>query len=111
MSDLTHVWPVLETLPLDIVDQLEIESHYQDYLSRQEADIKAFHRDESLLLPADLDVTAIASLSNEVREKLQQIRPMTLGAASRIPGMTPAALITLLHHVKSLDGRVKHHQI
>ena len=111
MSDLTQVWPVLETLPLDIVEQLEIEAHYQDYLSRQEADITAFHRDESLLLPDDLDVTAIASLSNEIREKLKQIRPMTLGAASRIPGMTPAALITLLHHVKRRDGRVKHHQI
>ena len=69
-------------------------------MTRQEADIHAFKKDEALSLPANLDYSKIGSLSNEVRERLEQSRPTTLGAASRIPGVTPAAVIALLRHVK-----------
>ena len=80
--------------------QLEIDALYQGYLGRQEADIQAFRRDEALLLPADLDYGAIGSLSAEIRQKLNVQRPATLGQAARIAGVTPAALVALLKHVR-----------
>ncbi|MFM2044863.1 MAG: glucose-inhibited division protein [Pseudomonadota bacterium] len=100
LNRLTRVWPELADLPADIAEQVEIDGTYAGYLDRQEADIRAFRRDEDLALPADLDPDAIASLSAEIRQKLRQVRPATLGAAGRIPGMTPAALTALLRHVK-----------
>ena len=60
----------------------------------------AFRRDEALVLPKDLDYAAIGSLSTEIRQKLSAARPANLGAASRISGVTPAALVALLRHVK-----------
>lgn len=106
LTALSRVWPELAEIPPDVAGQVEIDGKYAGYLDRQEADIRAFRKDEALTLPADLDVESIGSLSTEVRQKLRQIRPETLGAASRIPGMTPAALIALLRHVKRRDARV-----
>ena len=60
----------------------------------------AFRKDEALALPADLDYAVIGGLSNEMQEKLGTARPETMGAASRIPGVTPAALTALLRHVR-----------
>jgi len=99
-SDLARLWPELNGLRPDITEQLIIEGSYAGYLDRQESDIAAFRRDEDLRLPADLDYGQIGSLSNEIRAKLQQARPVNLGAASRIPGVTPAALTALLAYVK-----------
>ncbi len=96
----TGVWPALKELRQDIAEQIEIDALYAGYLQRQEDDIRAFQRDEALRLPADLDYGRVAGLSNEVREKLTRARPATLGAAGRIPGMTPAAVVILLRHVK-----------
>jgi tRNA uridine 5-carboxymethylaminomethyl modification enzyme len=84
----------------ETVEQLETEARYRGYLDRQDADIRAFRRDEALCLPADLDYGAIGSLSIEVRVKLTATRPATLGAAARISGVTPAALTALLRHVR-----------
>ncbi len=97
---LGEIWPVLKGLAPDILEQLEIEARYRGYLDRQEADIRAFRRDETLTLPASLDYDAIGSLSAEVRQKLKAVRPVTLGAAGRISGVTPAALGALLRHVR-----------
>lgn len=102
---LAGVWPGLVDIPKFLQDQMGIETLYAGYLDRHEADIIAFKKDESLLLPEDLDYGAIGSLSNEVRQKLEAARPETLGAASRIPGVTPAALIALLRHVKRESSR------
>jgi len=99
-DDLTRLWPELLSLRKDVAEQLEIEGRYAGYLDRQDADIAAFRRDEDLALPADLDYDAVGSLSNEIRAKLRAARPASLGAASRIPGVTPAALTALLAHVK-----------
>ena len=79
---------------------MEIEAKYARYLDRQAADVAAYQRDESLLLPADMDYGAVPGLSNEISEKLGRLRPETLGQAGRIPGVTPAALVVLLRHVK-----------
>ena len=97
---LTKVWPELSEMAPVIGAQLEIEALYAGYLERQAADVAALRRDESLTLPADLDYAAIGGLSNEVRQKLEAIRPATLGQAGRIEGVTPGALTALLSHVK-----------
>ena len=100
LAELARLWPELGQLPPAIAEQVEIDGKYSGYLGRQEADIRAFRKDEALALPATLDIDAIGSLSTEIRQKLRQTRPSTLGAAARIPGMTPAALVTLLRFVK-----------
>ncbi|MBV9201587.1 MAG: tRNA uridine-5-carboxymethylaminomethyl(34) synthesis enzyme MnmG, partial [Alphaproteobacteria bacterium] len=100
LSRLATVWPELGCLPAQLVEQLEIDARYAGYLERQERDIASFRRDEALLLPADLDYSTIGSLSREIRDKLSTARPATLGAAARISGVTPAALLALLKHVK-----------
>jgi tRNA uridine 5-carboxymethylaminomethyl modification enzyme len=102
---LAAVWPEIQGVPGDVVAQLAIESTYAAYLERQEADVRAFRRDEALALPDDLDYQTIPSLSTEVRSKLDQARPATLGAAARISGVTPAALTALLGYVRRRDNR------
>ena len=97
---LSRRWPELAELNPEIAEQLETEARYSAYLERQEADIRSFRRDEALELAADLDFHAIPGLSNEVRSKLEESRPATLGAAARISGITPAALTALLGHVR-----------
>lgn len=97
---LQEIWPELGDIRGDIREQLEYDALYAGYMDRQDADIAAFRKDENLVLPASLDYKDIGSLSNEVRSKLELARPETLGAASRIPGVTPAALVALLRHVK-----------
>ncbi len=100
LTDLAGIWPELGALPRPIAEQIEIDAVYKGYLERQEADIVAFRRDEDLALPADLDYAGVGGLSNEVREKLEAVRPLTLGQAGRIEGVTPGALTALLGHVK-----------
>jgi tRNA uridine 5-carboxymethylaminomethyl modification enzyme len=97
---LRALFPDLPEAAPTVVEQVEIEARYAGYMDRQTADIRAFRRDEALHLPADLDVDLIGGLSNEVRQKLKAGRPATLGAAARIPGVTPAALTALLRHVR-----------
>ncbi len=103
---LKTLWPELGSVAPAIAEQVEIDARYAGYIQRQEADIAAFRRDEALSLPQNLDYKAVGSLSNEMCAKLAQFRPETLGAAARIPGITPAALIALLRHVKRKDKKV-----
>ena len=100
VARLAAVWPELAALPAAIAEQLEIDARYAGYLDRQARDIAAFRRDEALRLPPSLDYAAIGSLSAEIRGKLAAARPATLGAAARISGVTPAALVALLQYVK-----------
>ena len=106
MARLAQVWPELRIVDGDIAEQIAIEGRYAAYLVRQMADIDAFRRDEDLLLPPDLNFDGIGGLSNEVKEKLTQARPETLGAAVRISGVTPAAITILLRHVRRRDRSV-----
>ncbi len=99
MENLIPLWPGIASLSPDHGETLSIEAGYAVYLGRQEADIEAFRRDESLTLPADLDYKALPGLSSELGVKLDLAKPETLGAAARIPGVTPAALTLLLGHV------------
>lgn len=104
VSALASIWPELGSLSREVAEQLEIDALYAGYLSRQEADIVAFRRDEALRLPADLDYGTVPGLPAEVIEKLSAAQPPTLAAAARIAGVTPAALSTLLGYVKR-EGR------
>jgi tRNA uridine 5-carboxymethylaminomethyl modification enzyme len=100
MSDLAKIWPRVGELAPKISEQIEIDAKYDVYLSRQAADVAAYRRDESFTLPDDLDYEKMRGLSNEAKQKLQQNRPRTIGHASKIDGMTPAALTLLVAHVK-----------
>ena len=100
ISKLSARWPELKSIPHSIASQLETEAHYSMYIDRQAADIEAFRRDEDLKLPSRLNYDQIGGLSNEVREKLSNARPTTLGQASRIPGITAGAVTALLSHVR-----------
>lgn len=97
---LAAIWPELADVPADVAEQVEIEARYAPYLGRMEAEIEAFRRDERLALPPDLDYRRLDGLSSELREKLAQARPATLAAASRLPGITPAALALLWRHAR-----------
>jgi tRNA uridine 5-carboxymethylaminomethyl modification enzyme len=100
VSDLTKIWPRFGELAPKVAEQLEIDAKYDVYLSRQAADIAAYRRDESFELPDDFDYAALPGLSNEMKQKLQAHRPRTIGHASRIDGVTPAALTLLVAHVR-----------
>jgi tRNA uridine 5-carboxymethylaminomethyl modification enzyme len=100
LAALRRIWPELGAVGSDIVAQLETDARYAGYLERQDADIRAFRRDEALVLPDSLDYEAVAGLSHEARETLKHARPESLGAAARLSGITPAALVALLAHVK-----------
>jgi len=106
LARLARLWPELLRISPRVAQQLEIEAVYANYIERQEADVRAFRRDESLEIPDDLDFSAIGGLSNEARLKLAEARPATLGAAARISGITPAALTALLGHVRRRDDRL-----
>ena len=100
---LFEAFPWLAELPAPVRAQLEIEALYSPYLVRQDRDLAQFRKSEALVIPDGLDYTAIGGLSNEMRTRLTAARPPTLGAASRLPGMTPAAVAALWSHVRPRD--------
>jgi tRNA uridine 5-carboxymethylaminomethyl modification enzyme len=100
LADLARVWPQLRALDPRIAGQIEIDAKYEVYLGRQAADVESYRRDESLVLPEDLDYAALPGLSNEIRAKLQTHRPRTIGQAGRIDGVTPAALTLLVAYLR-----------
>jgi tRNA uridine 5-carboxymethylaminomethyl modification enzyme len=105
LAELAHVWPQLAGLAPNIAEQLAIDAKYAVYLERQAADVAAYRRDESLELPENLDYSQVPGLSNEVRQKLQSIRPRTIGQAGRVDGITPAALTLLAARIRRKHPR------
>jgi len=100
-QDLVAIWPEeLASISEETAEQLEIDALYSAYLERQQIDIDAFRKDEALEIPVKLNFAEIPGLSNELVEKFTAARPATLGAATRIAGVTPAALTLLLRHVR-----------
>ena len=106
-KNLYPIWPNLKNIDSESRDQIEIESHYLGYLDRQKDDIVFFKKDENLFFPNNFNFNKVGSLSNEILEKLNKIQPPTIGAASRISGVTPPAIIALLRHVKRKHKRKK----
>src|ERR1700726_1757194 len=100
LQELGRIWPGFHQMAPKIAEQLEIDAKYAVYLDRQAADIAAFRRDEGLELPEGIDYAALGGLSNEIKQKLQAVRPRTVGQAGRIDGLTPVALTLLLAHLR-----------
>jgi tRNA uridine 5-carboxymethylaminomethyl modification enzyme len=96
--------PWLRDLAPRVLEMLTADALYANYLPRQEAEIRAFRREEAMELPPDLDYAAVGSLSAEIRAKLLAQMPASLGAAARIEGMTPAAVAALSAHVRRQQG-------
>lgn len=99
---LAEIWPEIGALDAAIASQLSIDARYAVYVSRQEMDVAAFRKDEAISIPADFAYDGLPGLSNELRQKLSRTRPASLGQAARLDGMTPAALMLLLAHVKKV---------
>ncbi|MCB1589289.1 MAG: tRNA uridine-5-carboxymethylaminomethyl(34) synthesis enzyme MnmG, partial [Xanthomonadales bacterium] len=87
-------------------EQVEIQSRYEGYLVRQQVEIERNQRHDGQAIPIDFDYAQLSGLSAEVRQKLQAVRPSTLGQAGRIPGVTPAAVSLLLIHLQRRSSRV-----
>ena len=95
-------------MPPAVVEQLQIRHKYDGYIRRQEETAKKFGQGEGKPIPADFNYDEVPGLSGEIREKLQQVRPRSLGQAARISGVTPAALAVLMVYLKrtgSSQGR------
>ena len=95
-----NLLPVQPLLPSDVIAQVEVAVKYAGYVKRQHDAVERFKRLEAAAIPTDLDYTRVGGLSHEVREKLERIRPISLGQAARVPGITPAALSLLSVHLK-----------
>ncbi len=104
---LRSIWNKIPKASRDEEEQIAISAHYSGYLVKQEADILAFRKDESLMIPESIDYSKLSGLSNEVKSKFKLIRPKTLGQALRIDGITPAAVYILLSHVKKSKNMLK----
>jgi tRNA uridine 5-carboxymethylaminomethyl modification enzyme len=99
-KDVISVWPVLKDIRKDIAEQLEIEGRYHGYLTRQKMDIDSFKKDEALKIPDDIDYSLIGGLSNEIQMRLKKHRPLTIGAMTRMMGITPAAVTAVIAYLK-----------
>ena len=106
MAKIRQVFGDIPAFPDLIEKQVATDAHYMGYLKRQERDITSFKKDESVIIPKNINYENLSGLSNEVKSKLISIRPKTLGQAIRIDGITPAAVIILLSHIKKLKFKV-----
>jgi tRNA uridine 5-carboxymethylaminomethyl modification enzyme len=97
---LIPLWPELEAIPKAFRRQLEVDCRYRGYVDRQQSDIDALRRDEALLIPHDLDYSAIGGLSAESVDILSRHQPQTIGQAGRLPGLTPAAVVAVIRHLR-----------
>jgi tRNA uridine 5-carboxymethylaminomethyl modification enzyme len=105
VQSLRDIWPELAGIAPKIAAQIEIDAKYAVYLGRQTKDIEAFRRDEALAIPDTVDYAGLPGLSTEIRARLEQIRPRSLGQAGRIEGMTPAAMTLLASSLRRSGSR------
>ncbi len=99
-NNLKLVFPEIDKIDKNLLKQVKVDALYAGYLKRQENDIKAFQKDEKIRIPKDIDFKSIGGLSNELVEKLSKIKPDTISQASRISGITPVAILSILRHIK-----------
>ena len=104
---LKDIWPELNTIDEKAIEPLEIEAGYAVYLARQESDASIVRKDEKRIIPKDFDYSNLSGLSIELQQKLERVCPANIGQASRIEGMTPAALTLLLAHITKPAVRKK----
>ena len=106
LKKLRKIWDIVPQFEENIDEQVEIDAHYSGYLKKQSHDIAAFKKDEAISIPDEIDYENFSGLSNEIKSKLQLIKPKTLGQALRIDGVTPAAAIILLAFIKKSRYKV-----
>ena len=99
-ADLSVIWPQLDAITPSIRESVETDARYSVYLERQERDIRNYNKEQALNIPRDFDFSSIGGLSNEIVQKLTKNQPLTLAQASNIDGVTPAALMILIAHIK-----------
>lgn len=104
IESLSKLWPQLRSIERAVVEAVEIEAAYAVYMDRQTADIVQTRREEERLIPAEFDFAVLSGLSNELKQKLSLARPKNIAQASRIDGMTPAAISLLLAHLRKLGS-------
>ena len=102
MAKIRQIFSGIPDYGMSIDNQVEIDAHYMGYLQRQSKDISSFKKDESVVIPESINYETLSGLSNEIKSKLIKVKPKTLGQAIRIDGVTPAAIIILLSHIKKL---------
>ncbi|MBM3542984.1 MAG: tRNA uridine-5-carboxymethylaminomethyl(34) synthesis enzyme MnmG [Alphaproteobacteria bacterium] len=100
ITRLIGIWPEIGHIDAAIASQLAVDARYAVYVKRQELDIAAFRKEEGIIIPHDFAFDRLPGLSTELRQKLERQRPASLGQAARLDGMTPAALLLLLAHLK-----------
>jgi tRNA uridine 5-carboxymethylaminomethyl modification enzyme len=105
IADLARIWPDLSQIAPPVLRRLEADAKYSVYLERQDEDAARFRRGEAIEIPPDLDYDRISGLSNELRDKFRAVRPSSVGQASRIEGMTPAALALVAAHARRSPPR------
>ena len=106
MAKIRQVFPNIPIYNKSIENQVVIDAHYAGYLSRQLQDIKSFKKDEAILIPKNINYDLLSGLSNEIKSKLNKLRPSTLGQALRVDGVTPAAAIIILSYIKKAKYKV-----
>ena len=106
MAKIRRIFPHIPVHNLSIDNQVVTDAHYAGYLNKQSQDIKSFKKDEAVVIPETLNFEYLSGLSNEIKSKLTEVKPRTLGQAIRIDGMTPAAVIIILSHIKKLRYKV-----
>jgi tRNA uridine 5-carboxymethylaminomethyl modification enzyme len=107
IAEILPLWPALEAIPPRLHSQLEADYRYAGYVDRQQADIDALRRDEGVTIPAQIDFAAVGGLSAESKDILRRFQPETIGHANRLPGLTPAAVVAVLRHIKRQQKQVK----
>ena len=99
-TDLLGLWPRLADIPDRLRPQIDADCRYAGYIERQQADIEALQRDEAIAIPSDFDYRQVGGLSAEACDVMMRLRPETIGHANRLPGLTPAAVVAVLRHLK-----------
>jgi tRNA uridine 5-carboxymethylaminomethyl modification enzyme len=99
-ADILPLWPELAAIPANLHAQLAADCRYAGYVGRQQADIDTLRRDEAAMIPPHTDFSVVGGLSAESRDILRKYKPETIGQANRLPGLTPAAVVAVLRHVK-----------
>jgi tRNA uridine 5-carboxymethylaminomethyl modification enzyme len=107
LDDVLRIWPELGSVDADVLEQLQIEAMYSSYLEKQDQDIIEFKKEEEMLIPEAMSYDDLPSISTEIKTKLKFHRPATIGAASRIQGVTPAAVIALMGHIRKFNSAAR----
>lgn len=105
LADVTEIWPEIGQLDAVAIEQVSRDALYENYTARQSRDIKTLEKDESIEIPVEFDYSELNGLSNELKDKLNKINPRSIGQASRIDGMTPAALTLILTRLKATERK------